>query len=114
SGEQGLAEDTTYIHASHLSDEEWNLISCTGGTISLSVPVEMQMGHGTPVIQRVLNKGLRPSLSVDVETNSPTDMFHQMRSCFALQRALVNEGREVGNLLTARDVLDFATIDGAV
>src|SRR5262249_55116094 len=65
-----------------------------------------------------------PSLSVDVETNQPTDMFTQMRACFALQRALMNEQHLFrfpdpdleklrARLLTVRDVLEFATIEGA-
>jgi cytosine/adenosine deaminase-related metal-dependent hydrolase len=119
-GELGLSNDTTYVHTSNLSDESWALLAGTGGTVSLAVPVEMQMGHGTPPIQRVLDLGLRPSLSVDVETNNPTDMFHQMRSCFALQRGLLNVGHYFGDtshvprLLTARQVLEFATIEGAI
>lgn len=113
-GARGLGDDTTYVHSSHLSDEAWSLVRDTGGTVSLSVPVEMQMGHGLPAIQKALDYGLAPSLSVDVETNTPTDMFHQMRSCFALQRGLVNAGVTTGTPLTARRVLEFATINGAI
>ncbi len=113
-GQMGLSDDTTYVHASNLSDASWQLIQATGGTISLSVPVEMQMGHGTPVIQKTLELGLRPSLSVDVETNTPSDMFHQMRSCFAMHRALVNGGLTTGTPLLARQALEFATINGAI
>jgi 5-methylthioadenosine/S-adenosylhomocysteine deaminase len=120
----GLKDDTTYIHACTLSDAEWDRIRATGGTVSLAIPIEMQMGHGMPPIQRALGRGIRPSLSVDVETNQPTDMFTQMRACFALQRALLNEQHLFrapdpdleqlrAKLLTVRDVLEFATIEGA-
>jgi 5-methylthioadenosine/S-adenosylhomocysteine deaminase len=120
----GLKDDTTYIHACTLSDAEWDRIRATGGTVSLAIPIEMQMGHGMPPIQRALDRGIRPSLSVDVETNQPTDMFTQMRACFALQRALLNEQHLFrapdpdleqlrAKLLTVRDVLEFATIEGA-
>jgi cytosine/adenosine deaminase-related metal-dependent hydrolase len=120
----GLKDDTTYIHACTLSDAEWDRIRATGGTVSLAIPIEMQMGHGMPPIQRALDRGIRPSLSIDVETNQPTDMFTQMRACFALQRALVNEGHLFrspdpdleelrAKLVTVRDVLEFATIEGA-
>jgi cytosine/adenosine deaminase-related metal-dependent hydrolase len=40
------------------------------------------------------------------------DLFTQMRSVFTLQRALANESG-VSRLLTCRDVLEFATIEGA-
>src|SRR4030095_8810245 len=81
-------------------------------------PVEMMMGHGMVPIQRFLDRGLRPSLSVDVETNMPNDMFTQMRSLIALQHALLFERKLAGDdnlpaFLTTRDVLEFATIDGA-
>ena len=82
------------------------------------------MGHGMPPIQRALDHGIRLSLSVDVETNMPTDMFTQMRAAFRLQRGLKNEEHlfripdpeleeHRAKLLTARDVLKLATIGGA-
>ena len=33
------------------------MIAATGGTLSLAVPIEMQMGHGMPPIQRGLDHG---------------------------------------------------------
>jgi cytosine/adenosine deaminase-related metal-dependent hydrolase len=113
-----LGPDTTYIHCTTLSDEEIQMIVDTGGTVSLACPVEMMMGHGMPPTQRFLDRGLRPSLSVDVETNVPGDMFTQMRSVLSLQHALIFDQKLAGkeNLpppLNARDVLEFATIEGA-
>ena len=113
-----LGPDTTYIHCCTLSDEELQMIADTGGTVSLACPVEMQMGHGTPPIQRCLDRGLRPSLSVDVETTMSGDLFAQMRSVLSLQRSLLNERRLNGEenlpaVLTSRDVIEFATIEGA-
>ena len=110
--------DTTFIHCTTLSDEEIQMIVDTGGTVSLASPVEMMMGHGLPPTQRFLDRGLRPSLSVDVETNVPGDMFTQMRSVLALQHALLFDQKLAGkeNLpapLNARDALEFATIEGA-
>jgi cytosine/adenosine deaminase-related metal-dependent hydrolase/ribose/xylose/arabinose/galactoside ABC-type transport system permease subunit len=111
-GEAGLlGPDTTYIHCTTLNDVELQMIVDTGGTVSLATPVEMMMGHGMPPIQKFLDRGLRPSLSVDVETNVPSDMFNQMRSVLALQRALaVSQGK---NPVTMREVLEYATIEGA-
>jgi 5-methylthioadenosine/S-adenosylhomocysteine deaminase len=121
-GEMGkaglLKDDTTYIHCTTLNDEEIQMIVDTGGTVSLAAPVEMMMGHGMVPIQRFLDRGLRPSLSVDVETNVPNDMFTQMRVLLSLQRALLFEevlaGRDnLPNFLNARDALEFATVEGA-
>jgi len=121
-GEMGkaglLGPDTTYIHCCTLSDEELQMIADTGGTVSIASPVEMQMGHGLPPIQRCLDRGMRPSLSVDVETTVSGDLFAQMRSVLTLQRAQINEKRLAGEtnlpaVLTSRDVMEFATIEGA-
>lgn len=112
--------DSTYIHCCTLSDKEWKMMADSGAHVSLAIPIEMQMGHGMPPIQKALDMGIRPSLSIDVETNQPTDMFTQMRACFALQRALINERNLFGGpepdrktLVTVRDVMEFATIAGA-
>jgi 5-methylthioadenosine/S-adenosylhomocysteine deaminase len=111
-GEAGLlGPDTTYIHCSTLNDTEIQMIVDTGGTVSLASPVEMMMGHGMPPIQKFLDRGLRPSLSVDVETNVPADMFNQMRSVLALQRAMASaEGKTP---VSTREVLEYATVEGA-
>ena len=106
-----LGPDTTYIHCTTLNDTEVQMIVDSGGTVSLAAPVEMMMGHGMPPIQKFLDRGLKPSLSVDVETNVPGDMFNQMRSVLALQRAFA--GGDGKAPITARDVLQYATIEGA-
>jgi cytosine/adenosine deaminase-related metal-dependent hydrolase len=118
-GRAGLmGPDTTYIHCTTLNDEEVQMIVDSGGTVSLSVPVEMLMGHGMVPTQRFLDRGLAPSLSVDVETNVPADMFTQMQHAMALQHALVFERKLAGeervpDQVTSRDVLAWATIEGA-
>jgi 5-methylthioadenosine/S-adenosylhomocysteine deaminase len=111
-GEAGLlGPDTTYIHCTTLNDTEIQMIVDTGGTVSLAAPVEMMMGHGIPPIQKFLDRGRPPSLSVDVETNVPSDMFNQMRSALALQRATATAQGKAPS--SARDVLAWATIEGA-
>jgi cytosine/adenosine deaminase-related metal-dependent hydrolase len=106
-----LGADTTYIHCTTLNDTEIQMIVDTGGTVSLAAPVEMMMGHGMPPIQKFLDRGLAPSLSVDVETNVPSDMFNQMRSVLALQRSLAAASGKAP--ITAKDVLRYATMEGA-
>ena len=114
-----LGPDTTYIHCNYLSDEEFRLIADTGGKVSIAPAVEMAMGHGTPPTAKALAHGLRPSLSIDVVTTVPGDMFTQMRFLFASDRLLAHEAafaagnEEEPTLLTSREVLEFATIEGA-
>jgi 5-methylthioadenosine/S-adenosylhomocysteine deaminase len=113
-----LKSDTTYIHCCTLNDTEWKLIKDTGGTISIAGYVEMLMGHGNPPVQKAIDLGIRPSLSVDVETSVPNDFFQQMRTVFSLQKNEVWARRLAGDknppkFLTVREVLEFATIEGA-
>ena len=113
-----LREDTTYIHCTTLNGIEIQMIVDSGGTVSLAAPVEMMMGHGMPPIQKFLDRGLKPSLSVDVETNVPGDMFTQMRSVAALQHGFSYDKQLAGvnhvpERITSYDVLSYATIEGA-
>ena len=76
------------------------------------------MGHGMPPIQEALDHGIRPSLSSDVDATMAQDLFTLMRSAFTLQRLLLlqrtrNGEQNLPPLLTCRDVLEFATIEGA-
>jgi 5-methylthioadenosine/S-adenosylhomocysteine deaminase len=117
--EEHLGPDVTCIHCARLLDEEWELLAETGTRVSISAPVEMQMGHGVPPIQQALRHGIRPSLSVDVETTVAGDFFGQIRSIFSLQRMLAHqEGRDEGvndpRVLTAKEVVEMATIQGAI
>jgi cytosine/adenosine deaminase-related metal-dependent hydrolase len=114
-----LGPDTMYIHCCYFSDEEWKLVAESRGKISIAPQVEMQMGHGWPPIVKARSYGLRPSLSIDVVTTVPGDMFTEMRCAFAAERWLSNdsvwESEEPlpADALTARDILTMATLDGA-
>jgi 5-methylthioadenosine/S-adenosylhomocysteine deaminase len=113
-----LGPDTTYIHCCYLSDEEWQLVADSGGTVSIAAQIETQMGHGFPPVVRSMQAGLRPSFSIDVVTTAPVDMFTQMRAAFGAERTRANADfwqRNVPaeNLPTARQMLEIATINGA-
>ncbi|MCI0632358.1 MAG: amidohydrolase family protein [Actinobacteria bacterium] len=114
-----LGADMTYIHSCYFSDEEWKLVADSRGTVSIAPQVEMQMGHGWPPVAKARSYGLRPSLSIDVVTTVPGDMFTEMRCAFAAERWRSNdsvwESEEPlpKDALTARDMLTMATLDGA-
>jgi 5-methylthioadenosine/S-adenosylhomocysteine deaminase len=118
-GRAGLmGPDNEYIHCTRLSDSTWKTIADTGGKVSIAVAIEMQMQHGYPPFQQALDHGIRPSLSVDVECNMTADLFSVMRAAFTMQRVLANERiiakeENAPALITCRDVIGFATIDGA-
>jgi 5-methylthioadenosine/S-adenosylhomocysteine deaminase len=114
-----LGPDTTFIHCCYFSEHEWQRVKDTGGMISVAPQVELQMGHGWPPVTKARQFGLRPSLSIDVVTTVPGDMFTQIRAAFGAERARVNaltwESGEPTpeTMLTARDMLTMATLDGA-
>ena len=113
-----MGPDVTYIHCTSLPEDAWQAITETGGHVSIAGPIEMQMSHGVPPVQEALDHGIQPSLSVDVETQQPSDLFSQMRAVFGLQRMLALErartgARDAPALLSVRDVVEFATVRGA-
>ncbi len=113
-----LRSDIVYIHFTGATPKQAKLVADTGGAVSCAVPIEMTMRHGMPVVQVCLDNGVTPSLSSDVETSMSADMFTMMRSCFLLQRAALNERsiqgeKDLTKLLTARDVIAMATVQGA-
>jgi cytosine/adenosine deaminase-related metal-dependent hydrolase len=107
-----------YIHCLGINDDGWRLIKDTGGRVSLCAPIDMSMGHGTPTIQEALDHGFRPSLSSDHGVTITQDFFNLMRVTYAFQRLQVlqrkrNGEQNVPALLSPRDLLEFATIEGA-
>src|SRR4249919_1901744 len=111
-----MGPDTTYIHCTDSTDEELDLIAQSGGSASVAPFVEMLMGHGVPPTGRLVARGVRPSLSIDVVSSVPGEMFTQMRTALVQERILAfteTPDTAFAPTLTHRDVLEFATIDGA-
>ena len=117
-----LYPNTTYIHSSHLDDDEWLMVRDSGGNVSLAPQIELQMGHGWAPAQKADQLGIPVGLSSDVATTASSDQFTQMHAILSSERgrqhaAAWDSGLD-GNtatpdLITSRDVLRWATIDGA-
>jgi 5-methylthioadenosine/S-adenosylhomocysteine deaminase len=140
-GKLGIGPDNLFIHMTGMSDQGWQAVHDAGAQVSVAFPIEMNMRHGMPPILKLQSLGMEPSLSVDVECTMTADFFTQMRVCMNLQRAIVNQmvldqglppdpvdwglpAGAAGNPwptpaagipapLTTRDVLRFATMNGA-
>src|SRR5918912_230892 len=111
-----MGPDVCYIHMTDLTDEELDFIAETDGKASVAPYVEMLMGHGPPPTGKLITRGVRPSLSVDVVSSVPGEMFTQMRTALAYDRILAfteTPDEAFAPTLTHKDVLEFATIDGA-
>lgn len=114
-----LGPDVGLVHCTDMSPEGWSLIAESGATVTLATTSDQQVGlaDGRPPIQQALDHGIRPGLSTDVEVALSGSMFTEMRATLALQRMDVYAARYAGSsapdLLTNRDVLEFATMGGA-
>ncbi|HEY7299615.1 MAG TPA: amidohydrolase family protein [Xanthobacteraceae bacterium] len=107
-----------FIHCTGLTDDSWKLIRDGGGHVSLSVQLEMAMGQGLPAIQEALDHGVRPSLSSDHGATVAQDPFSMMRATFTFQhyqlfRREFSGEKNLPPRLSPREVLEFATIEGA-
>jgi len=120
-GEEGLlGPDVTVIHCAGISDACWDAIARSRVRVTLATTSDEQIGlaDGVAGIQKALDRGIRPSLSGDVEICLAPDMFTQMRATLLTQRMHETLRRYRGeieqtSLLSNRDVLEFATRHGA-
>lgn len=87
-----LGEDLTFVHNNAMIQTDFDLIAQTGGHVSFSPEVEMQMGLGAAPIRLALNADLLPSLSVDVVVAAPGDLLNQARFALQTQRMLDQDG----------------------
>jgi cytosine/adenosine deaminase-related metal-dependent hydrolase len=115
-----LGPDITFIHCLDLSDQAWKLMAEHGVNVSIPTTSDAQIGiwESVPAIQKALDVGIRPSLSVDVEVVLGPDLFTQMRTLLNIQRMMAFNRRYRGDInfpapLGVKDVLELATVQGA-
>jgi len=114
-----LGADITLVHCTHLDDRDLDAIVSSNSNVSLTPAAEMTGGLGAPPLQSFIDHRIRPGLGVGSELAAPGDMFAQMRSTNSVQHATLFDLKLAGkggvpNLLTTRDVIRYATVDGAV
>jgi cytosine/adenosine deaminase-related metal-dependent hydrolase len=112
-----LGPDMTFVHCNRLDRDELQMIADAGASVSLGAHCEMNSaGIGDIPLDKLLDIGVRPSLSGDTETKCTGDMFTQMRMLFAAYRSWTGGGHSSvaqPKPLKMRDVLEFATVQGA-
>jgi len=117
-----LYPGTTYVHASHFTDEEWALVRDSGGNVSFAPQIEIQMGHGWAPAVTAVEYNVPIGLSSDVATTAPADQFTQMHAIFGSERGRRHQAAWDDNLdgleaspglITSREVLRWATLGGA-
>jgi len=117
-----LYPNTTYIHSSHLEEDEWAMVRDSGSNVSYAPQIELQMGHGWAQAVTAQDYGVPIGLSSDVATTASSDQFTQMHAIFASERARRYEiawdenlewNEPESKLITSRQVLEMATLGGA-
>ena len=113
-----LGDDVTVVHGSPLEPSDAGAIASSGAAISIAPVSEMAGGRGAPPIQHQIDADVRPGLAVDDERVAPGDLFAQMRAAISMQHATVFDRKLAGKsgvpkLMTTRNVIRFATSDGA-
>ena len=105
-----LAPGMQVIHAVWCTPEEIRALADNGVNVSVSPYSELRIGFGLPIVGKLVAAGVTVGLSVDTTTLSGNaDMFAIMK---AIQN--IENGRAKNEFeLTARRVLELATIDGA-
>jgi 5-methylthioadenosine/S-adenosylhomocysteine deaminase len=113
-----LGADVTVAHCCGLSGGDLDAFASSGAGVILTPTSDMTDGPGAPAVQAFLDRGIRPGLGVDNDLLGPGDILAQMRAAISVQHATYFDLKLAGkgglpNLLTTRDVIKYATIDGA-
>jgi 5-methylthioadenosine/S-adenosylhomocysteine deaminase len=108
------------VHGNGLAAEELRALIDCGATFTVTPEIEMQMGFSPCITGLIRAHGAKPSLGVDTETSSSSDLFQVIRFTLQLQRymdhqlarANTTEPLEIVSI-GAREALQWATIEGA-
>jgi len=118
-GRRGLlGPDVTLSHCTRLNDSDFDAIAAASTAVALTPASDMAGGSGPPPMQQLIDRGIRPGLGVGDERVTPGDVFAQMRAVLSVQHAMSFELKLAGKggvptLLDTRDVIRYATIEGA-
>ncbi|MBR0985527.1 amidohydrolase family protein [Bradyrhizobium liaoningense] len=108
------------VHGNDLPDDLLDRLVDLGVSFSVTPENEMIQGHGFPITGRLLKRGVRPTIGIDLESMLAGDLFSAARVALSMQRALDNaESRQVNGAIPAtttipvREALRWITTEGA-
>ncbi|WP_407184078.1 amidohydrolase family protein [Bradyrhizobium centrosematis] len=108
------------VHGNDLSDDLLDRLVNLGVSFSVTPENEMIQGHGFPITGRLLRRGVRPTVGIDLESVLAGDLFSAARIALSMQRALDNaESRKSSGTIPAtttipvREALRWITTEGA-
>jgi cytosine/adenosine deaminase-related metal-dependent hydrolase len=108
------------VHGNDLPDGLLDRMVDLGVSFSVTPENEMIQGHGFPITGRLLKRGVRPTIGIDLESVLAGDLFSAARVALSTQRSLDNaESRKVNGTIPAtttipvREALRWITTEGA-
>lgn len=107
----GVLNTPTYMaHCVWVEDEDLQIMKETGATLVHNPSSNMKLGSGFAPIAKALEMGVNVALGTDgCASNNNLNMFEEMHLAALLQKGLHNDP----TLVTADQVLDMATVNGA-
>jgi cytosine/adenosine deaminase-related metal-dependent hydrolase len=114
-----LGADVSLLHGNTMSEREIDLAISAGARFVDSGPLDVLMGIGAPMTERLIARGARFGISPDTPVANPTDMFWVMRATVLLERqrafgaTFASGAQPPTSHLSARRILRAATIDAA-
>src|SRR3954449_12205103 len=114
-----MAPETVYVHAATLSEDSYNRIAATGGSVSVSTESEQSAGQGYPPTWQLRRHDIPVSLSMDTSVWWSGDLFSAMRSTLGADRsrehleAHARQETVTNHHLRAEHVVDWATRGGS-
>jgi 5-methylthioadenosine/S-adenosylhomocysteine deaminase len=82
-----MSAGNIYVHAATLSDDSYQRIAASGGSVSVSTESEQNAGQGYPPTWRLRKHGIPVSMSMDTSVWWSGDMFSAMRSTLSADRS---------------------------
>lgn len=108
------------VHGNDLPDDLLDPMVDLGVSFSVTPENEMIQGHGFPITGRLLKRGVRPTIGIDLESILSGDLFSAARVALSMQRSLDNaEQRKASGSIPAtttipvREALRWITTEGA-
>jgi cytosine/adenosine deaminase-related metal-dependent hydrolase len=116
---KALGPDVTLLHGNTLTDQEIETALAAGCHFVDSSPLDVLMGIGPAITEKLLRHGVRPGISPDTTVANPTDLFWVMRALVLMERARAfgptfgRDAQPATSHLSAPQMLDLATQAGA-
>ena len=114
-----MTPESIYVHAATLTEDSYQRIAATGGSVSVSTESEQSAGQGYPPTWAIRKHGIPVSLSMDTSVWWSGDLFSAMRTTLGADRSREHmEAHASGDTVThsalrAAQVVDWATRGGA-